>query len=520
MSDEITDAQFEKLKELHRNLKQAVDFKRFHRISFFKPYAKQLAFIHMGATKNQRMFSAGNRLGKSETGAFEMACHLTGDYPAWWTGRRYTRPIKGWAAGRSARETRDISQDKLCGPPNVAEGLGTGYIPLSEFAQKPTLGRGITGAYDMIQVTHRTNGVVDGVSQLWFKSYEQGWETFQGTSIDQIWLDEEPEDLKIYSECVTRVLDVSGGVFVTFTPLHGETELYIAFHGGRDKAKAFITMTGDEVLDEANSHLKRDEYEEWIAGIPAFQRAARRNGTPVYGVGSVFEFPREQISFTMPHPSQFPGWARFGWGVDFGGPGKYSHPFGAVLGMYDPLTDVIYVIATVRTQGQTAVLNAYQMKQIAAAAPVAWPHDGVRQAGEPQSTQELYRSAGLRMWHHWATHGAGESGGYATETGILDMHQRFATGRLKIANHLTEWWEEYVNYHREETGAINRNKDDLMSATRILVMMCKKIAQQVPLGNLGGTDWKSFARKQSGGPGSNLMSTGLARDIDPWDSGD
>lgn len=519
MDDELTTEQFDKLKQLHSVLKAASDRRKFRRIDFFKPYPKQLAFITMGATRNQRMFSAGNRLGKSEAGAYETACHLTGDYPTWWSGRKYTRPIKAWAAGRSARETRDISQDKLCGPPNVADGLGTGYIPLASFAQKPTLGRGITGAYDMVQVTHKTNGVEDGISQLWFKSYEQGWETFQGTSIDQIWLDEEPEDMKVYTECVTRVLDVAGGVFVTFTPLHGETELYIAFHSGKDPAKGFITMTGDEVLAAGWGPLTREAYEEYIAGVPLFQRAARRNGTPVYGVGAVFDFPREMIEFTMPHPSQFPGWARFAWGVDFGGPGKYSHPFGAVLGMYDPITDVIYVIATVRTQGQTAIHNAYQMKQIAAAVPVAWPHDGVRQAKEPESTQELYRSAGLRMWHHWATHGAGESGGYATETGILDMHQRFATGRLKIASHLVEWWEEYVNYHREETGAINRNKDDLMSATRILVMMCKKVAQAVQLGNLGGADWKSHIRRQSGAPGTALMSSGLARDIDPWDSG-
>jgi hypothetical protein len=32
---------------------------------------------------------AANRIGKSEAGAYEVTCHLTGLYPPWWTGRRF-----------------------------------------------------------------------------------------------------------------------------------------------------------------------------------------------------------------------------------------------------------------------------------------------------------------------------------------------------------------------------------------------------------------------------------------------
>ncbi|WP_460917518.1 terminase large subunit domain-containing protein, partial [Staphylococcus aureus] len=57
----------------------------------------------------------GNRCGKTYTGAFIMACHLTGRYPEWWTGRKYDRPVNCWAAGISTDTTRDILQSELLG---------------------------------------------------------------------------------------------------------------------------------------------------------------------------------------------------------------------------------------------------------------------------------------------------------------------------------------------------------------------------------------------------------------------
>src|ERR1039458_10231464 len=68
----------------------------------------------------------GNRTGKTETGAYEMACHLTGQYPDWWQGRRFSKPVNAWACGTTNGTTRDIVQEKLLGP----EGAhGTGMIP-------------------------------------------------------------------------------------------------------------------------------------------------------------------------------------------------------------------------------------------------------------------------------------------------------------------------------------------------------------------------------------------------------
>lgn len=62
-------------------------------------------------------------------------------------------------------------------------------------------------------------------SKLRFKTYEQGWESFQGASKDIIHLDEEaPED--IVKECKARLIDRNGILLRTMTPLNGITYTY------------------------------------------------------------------------------------------------------------------------------------------------------------------------------------------------------------------------------------------------------------------------------------------------------
>lgn len=491
--------------EIRNKFRAASEYKRFNAMEFFRPYKKQIEFFTMGAEKLERMFSAGNQLGKSDSGAYETAVHLTGLYPSWWQGRRYDHPITAWAVGMSAGATRDILQNKLCGAPMVEGSLGTGFIPKSCFATNPALGRGIAGSYDMIQVNHHdASGKVDGISTCVFKSYEQGWKKFQGTTIDWIWLDEEPDDILIFSECQTRTTATRGSLIITFTPLQGETELYVSFaYAGVEKGehydpgKGFINMTGDDVLAEPHSHLDRAAYEAKVASYPAYQRAAKRSGLPTMGSGSIFEFMREQIECPRFEPS---GTMRMGWGVDFGGmgasTGNFSHPFGGVLGYYDHLTDIIYVQFALRITHALPINHADAMKRVCAAAPVFWPHDGHRSTGDEQTkdTRGLYKAQGLRMW---STHATFSNGGYSTETGLLEMQQRFASGRLKVCSDLADWWQEYTNYHRDENGDIVKLKDDLMSATRILVMMLPRYGVNVPLGNLDGRHWRDGTSTQN-----------------------
>src|SRR3954469_9156745 len=160
---------------------EALDYRRTYQQFFdFRPYPKQKDFLDLGASKRERLLIAGNQNGKTHVGAYEAACHLTGEYPSNWKGRRWDRPTRGWIAGETSLVVRDVQQKKLCGEPGVDAAFGTGMVPKDLFTDRPSLARGITDAYDTIQVRHKSGGV----SVARFKSYEQGRTKFQGETLD------------------------------------------------------------------------------------------------------------------------------------------------------------------------------------------------------------------------------------------------------------------------------------------------------------------------------------------------
>lgn len=168
---------------------------------------------------------AANRVGKTEgVGGYETTLHLTGKYPDWWPGRRFTYPISAWAAGDTSKTVRDIIQFKLLGP---VDHWGTGLIPGDSIARIVRGSGGLADSVDTIYV-HSARG---GVSQLTLKTYEQGAVAFQGTERDLIWLDEEPP-LAIYTECLLRTMTNNGMILCTFTPLLGVSEVVLSFLPG------------------------------------------------------------------------------------------------------------------------------------------------------------------------------------------------------------------------------------------------------------------------------------------------
>jgi phage terminase large subunit-like protein len=186
-------------------------------------YPKHLEFFRAGKEERERCFMAGNRVGKTEAGAYEMTCHLTGCYPHWWEGRRFTGPINAWAAGDTHKTVRDILQEKFLGPPGQ---LGTGMIP-GDLIQRITHKAGTAEAVDTIYVRHAT----EATSRLTLKSYQEGRRSFQGTGVHVVWFDEEvPMD--IYVEGLTRLLTTQGILILTFTPLLGPTEVVLKFLPG------------------------------------------------------------------------------------------------------------------------------------------------------------------------------------------------------------------------------------------------------------------------------------------------
>jgi len=199
-------------------------------------YPKHMEFFKAGATYRERCAMAANRVGKTEgMGGYETALHLTGRYPEWWEGRRFDRPVRFWAAGKTNETTRDIVQNKLFGPV-VGSGTskcfsGTGLV-YADCIERVGWKQGVTDLADTVYVKH----VSGKFSELGLKSYQQGRGSFEGTERDGIWLDEEPP-LEVYSECMIRTATTNGIVYITFTPLEGTTGTVMMFLEGEQEAK-------------------------------------------------------------------------------------------------------------------------------------------------------------------------------------------------------------------------------------------------------------------------------------------
>lgn len=422
---------------------------RHRALEQYRPYAKQLEFHNAGLNHRQRLLMAGNQLGKTYAASAETAMHLTGLYPDWWKGRTFDREVVFWTAGETGPATRDNNQRLLLGR---MKNPGTGMIPRRLIEGKETK-RGIGGAIDTLFVKHKT----DGISQIAFLSYEMKREAWQGETLDGVWFDEEPPP-EIYEEALTRTNATGGLIYTTFTPLKGMTDVVRQFYKVPISDQHHCT----QMTIEDAEHYTEERRKEIIASYPLHVRDARIKGIPMLGSGRVFPVQEAEIAI---EPRAIPDhWLCIG-GLDFG----WDHPTAAVKLYYDPDTDIIYLTQVYREKEKTPAEHAMTLKHWGKI-PWAWPHDGLQHdKGSGKTLADHYRKEGLQMLFEHATF---EDGGYGVEAGIQALLNRMQTGRFKVFENLTEWWDEFRTYHRKD-GKIVKEHEDLMAATRYALMMLR-----------------------------------------------
>lgn len=423
-----------------------------NRLKAYRPYTKQREFHKAGASFRERLFMAGNQLGKTVAGAAEAAMHLTGRYPDWWEGHRFTKPVVMLAGSESYELTRDGIQRLMVGPPEREEDWGTGYIPADAILAR-TRRMGVSNALDSVTVRHASGGA----SSLGLKAYEQGRGKWQANTVDYVWFDEEPPS-DVYFEGITRTNATKGLIAVTFTPLMGMSDVVARYMMEDSEDRAVITMT----IDDAE-HYSPEERAKIIASYPAHEREARTKGIPSLGSGLIFPVIEEEI---VVEPFAIPAiWPQIN-GMDFG----YDHPFGAANIAWDRDGDTIYVTKVFRKREATPVVHAAGIKPWGEWIPCAWPHDGLQHdKGSGEQLAKLYADQGLNMLPERATW---EDGGNGVEAGIAEMLDRMQTGRWKVFSTCKEWLEERRLYHRKD-GKIVKERDDVLSASRYALMMLR-----------------------------------------------
>lgn len=423
-------------------------------------YPKHCEFFEAGIDRRERLLLAANRIGKTEgVGGYELTLHLTGRYPAWWKGRRFSRPGAFWAAGDNSKTVREILQQKLLGP---IGDWGTGLIP-GDAIVRTTRAMGMADTLDSVFVKHASGGT----SRLVFKSYEQGRESFQGTEQDGIWLDEEPP-LDVYTECLLRTMTNNGMVMCTFTPLMGLSDVVMLFlPGGKlgeqpAEGRYVVMATWDDA-----PHLDEAAKKELWAAIPPFQRDARSKGIPQLGSGAIYPVPESEIvTPDIPIPKEWP--RAFGLDTDMG-----SGFTAAIWLALNRETQTLYLYDCYKRSRSELAVHIEAVKQRGAwipgvgdaAALIVTAHDAEQLIG-------LYRRAGLNI----------NLPDKSVEAGIQKVWELLSQGRLRVFQSCQSWFEEFRLYRRDERGRIVKQNDHLMDATRYAVMsgLAKAITEPLP----------------------------------------
>ena len=435
-------------------LQEKRDLVRFNRLKVFEPYVYQKTYINASSDYTTRFMKAGNRVGKSEAAAYEATVHATGDYPAWWTGRRFDHPVRILCAGVSNTTVRDIMQSKLIGEPTDRSGWGSGMIPkdrLGVTARKA----GIPDALSSVLVKHKTGGW----SKITFVSYEAGKEAFMGTSMHYVNLDEEPP-MDIYSQSVRAVTDTDGLISITATPENGMTELMAKFLDEKKTTGYIQEVTWDDC-----PHLTKDVQEKMLAELPAHERDMRSKGMVTLGSGLIYPIDTEAVAC---EPFDIPThWPRIA-GIDFG----YEHDAAWVAAAWDREEDIIYVTDCYKVRHATPDKQVHAIQSRGGRdIPTAWPQDGLTaEKGSGIMLKSLYE--GLYFLPDSFKNPADPITGKANnsvEAGIQTLLQRMQNGKMRVFQHLEDVFSDLRMYHRKD-GKIVKKFDDVADAMRYACM--------------------------------------------------
>jgi len=390
------------------------------------------------STKKVTALLGGNRVGKTKAAAFWITCHATGEYPEWWTGKRFYEPTEGWTAGVTARDTRDIMQRELLGE---ITNMGTGMIPRDKIVSIRKLA-GVPDGVDTIFVRH----VSGGVSSIGLKSMEQGRSKFQGKSLHYAHIDEEPdksgESYEIFSEMRTRTMTTGGQVLLTFTPLKGMNELcqYILNPENREFVD-YVNVTWDDA-----PHLSAKDKEEMERQMLPHEVEARRLGKPVIREGLVFPFPESQIVCDTVNPLDH--WWFIG-GMDVS---KFGGKTAALYICKNPQTGVWMVGGTYKASRRLREEHAREILKFGEGLLFKIDPAANQTEVDGTRTKQVYERLGLNLQNaNNRLRGEGD--------GITALYEAFATGQLKIMRHCKDLLDE-IRYYQFDNGDIKPNQED------------------------------------------------------------
>jgi len=238
----------------------------------------------------------GNRSGKTEAGAMLSVAYALGrDHPA----------VRVW--GKANRLDLSAIQE---GPGVVCCSALTSNDSVRVQRPKVTTylpaGTGWSNQYGHGEARAR----LPGGGTLIFKSNDQRARSFQGAEWDFWWCDEE-HDQPVSNEGRVRLVDRSGRVVSTMTPLLGKSWVWERFVDEPEPGSVTVSLSSRD-----NPHIPVEYLDELLSRYGPHERAARERGVFTSLEGRVYEDWRHDLHVIPSHPIP-ESWPRYqGW--DFG----------------------------------------------------------------------------------------------------------------------------------------------------------------------------------------------------------
>ena len=202
-------------------------------------------------------------------------------------------------------------------------------------------------------------------------------------------------------------------------------------------------------------HLTKEDKDRLLSSIPPHQRDARTKGIPILGAGQIYPVAEESI---LIDPFEMPRWWPRAYALDVG-----WNRTAALWGAWDRDADIVYLYSEYYAAQQPPAVHAsaitrqsggnWMVGAIDPASAGANEKDGTRLMDE-------YRQLGLGLVPADNT----------VEAGIFAVHQRMASGGLKVFRTLPNWLREFRIYRRDEKGQVVKENDHLMDGMRYLIM--------------------------------------------------
>lgn len=428
--------------------------------SFFPdegPYArshfpKHIEFIESTSRFPVCTLFGANRSGKSMLLSYMVACWAMGKYPHWWKGRRFEKPVKIWVAGQTTELVKGSTMEYLFGANGVLGMIDADHIEHIFFNQQ------VPGLINRVLV-RREGG---GLSEITFKTYDQGWQRFQSGTVDVVLLDEEMP-ARIFSESVTRTATTNGIVLVGFTGLQGITPLVahlwpqsVGLDKTEEETHRYHCFIGWK--DIPYSLLPEQRRKELIAQYLPNEVRARTEGIPSVGSGMVYPVAEEEF---VVEPFEIPAHWRKGFALDPG----YRSKTAALWAAWDEDSDTIYLYSEHYQGLAEPTVHVDAMRRRGSWIPCLIDPAGAN-INDGKRVKHVYKETMQVVNEDWQIFDAQKS----ITAGIMEVYSRLTSGRLKVFNTLRSWLMEFRQYHRDDTGKIAPTPDHLMDDTRYIVL--------------------------------------------------